>query len=157
MGKRGPAPQPRQLKIAKGTLQACREPKNPVKTPLATPLIPKGLTKPAQVHWKRLVGQLEPWGILTPADGEILRMLSIAFVHHDKLAADVDADGMHMESSNQNGDVKRYKNPDVSSLSEVRVFIRQCLGEFGMSPSSRSRIDMGDGDDPDPDIERFFA
>ncbi len=69
MGRRGPPKQPTELKILKGTYQACRDgPLAEQVRPGGTPTIPEGLHDDAKAFWNAVVPGLVAMGVATAVD-----------------------------------------------------------------------------------------
>lgn len=128
MAKRGPKPKPTALKVLDGT-RADRindlEPVYPV--PAGVPEPPEWLESYSKSLWRRLAPLLHGQGILTEAD--LPAFENLCDLYHRW---------------------RTYRD-DLSARKEYN----RLLTEFGLTPSSRSRIKATDK--PKDDLEAFLA
>ncbi len=138
MGKRGPAPKPTKLRILEG---------NPSKRPLnaaepeplaGEPRMPSDLDRFGRRVWRWAVTQLGAMQLLTQADAEALTDLCrVASVERRAWEA-VKAKDLTFKT------LAGYiqQRPEVGVLLKSVQIKRTLLGEFGLTPASRSRIEM---------------
>lgn len=144
MGRRGPPPKPRKIKLLRGTFRKDRAPK-------AVPDPPKGakppnwLSKAAKKEWQRIGPWLEDQGLLTKVDVAAFASycdLYATMQEFRKLCRKVGA-----AVSIQQG----YRNV----LAKTTTQMKQYLALFGLSPADRERIGVepaappASGDDDD--------
>lgn len=148
MANPGPAPQPTALKLIKGNPgQRALNDAEPV--PPAIPVgKPDWLSPMASAEWDRVAPQLEKMRILSDVDVM-------------PLAAYCEAVGRFIEASRiletQGALVLGYrgslvKNPAAQIVKDALADMKALAQEFGMTPSSRSRVkvpDAGASDDLD--------
>ena len=137
MGRRGPAPQPTSLKLLNGGYPERVNLHEPVPRP-ALPKLPVDVSDEVRAVWDRLVGELVEMGTARAADQDCLYALCEAIVTHRRAcrrlaAEDVIIDGLH-------GPVR---NPVVAQARDAANLVRALAQEFGLTPSARSRIDIG--------------
>lgn len=143
MGKRGPPPKPSAIKKAQGTFHAHRSARNEVAPPPGCPPMPTWLDAEGRAEWRRVVPQLQSLGILSEIDGSMLADYCAAHALAIKATKNYQRKGVTVKN---NGQVQR--NPMIKVAQEARAQARLLAGEFGLSPSSRSRIsapDKGEG------------
>jgi P27 family predicted phage terminase small subunit len=146
MGRRGPAPLPTHLKIVRGTARPDRMVKNEPKAKSGIPRCPDWLSDDAKEIWKRTVKQLKQMGTLSVADVDLIAAYCNAVVTYKKATDLVDKSGVLIKGR-RDGVVT---NPAVRIQRDAAQLIRQLGAEFGLSPSSRSRISVdGASDDSD--------
>jgi len=143
MGKRGPAPLPTHLKIVRGTARPDRINKKEPKAKTGTPRCPEWLSDEAKVVWKRTVAQLKQMGTLSVADVDLIAAYCNAVVTYQKATDLVDKSGVLIKGR-RDGVVT---NPAVRIQRDAATLIRQLGAEFGLSPSSRTRIQTDSGED----------
>lgn len=145
----GRKPKPTALKLVQG---------NPGRRPLNTdepkpdpkaPPCPEYLGEPAKAAWARVAPELERLGVLTVIDGMALELLVDAYQEWMDAREQVDLYGATYESLTQNGTIIRAR-PEVAIASDAWRRIRAMLAEFGMTPSSRSRVKGQQEQDEDP-------
>ncbi len=132
---RGRKPTPTALTVLRG---------NPGKRPLndrepapqaKAPPCPRHLNKPARAEWKRMAKRLKRNGLLTEIDGTALALYCEAFARWVDAKAKVEASGYVVKTALGNP----IQNPYLAVANKAHEHVRQMLGEFGMTPSSRSR------------------
>jgi len=145
MGTRGPAPLPTHLKLVKGVRKDRINNKEPKVKPVETKLTPPTwLSTDAKKIWKRTVKQLEDMGILFEADLDLIAAYANAVDVYKQATMEINQHGILIEGR-RDGQVK---NPAVQIQKDAAEIIRKIGSEFGLSPSSRSRIKVeGNRDD----------
>jgi phage terminase small subunit len=125
---------PTSLKMLTGTYRADRA--NPFEPRLAAgrPRRPAWLSKDARGHWRRLIEETEALGVLTPVDGLALAMLAQTLAGYVQFQGDWRA---------------------RSAFSKMTLTL---LREFGLTPSSRGRVNVAarPADEPD-EFEELFG
>lgn len=132
------------------------------KPQVGAPEMPAGLCAVAQVEWARIIPELEAMKVLTRVDGSALAAYCQAFARWLQAEAEIDRNGITFISMFLNkdgeavaGDIK--KNPAVTVSSDCVKIMGKFLAEFGMTPSSRSRLQVAaQGDEVDP-MEEFLS
>ena len=136
MGARGPRPEPTAIKQLKG---------NPGKRPLNTaepqpdktvPVCPAWMNKHAKAEWKRIVPELERLGLLTCIDGGALEGYCQAYGQWVEAEKSLKKNGMTFTTPN--GYVQQ--RPEVAIAQKYLTLMKNYLSEFGLSPSSRSKL-----------------
>jgi len=114
------------------------------------PECPVWLDEYAREEWGRVVASLSGMGILSADD----RALIVAYCEawsDFRLASEVLRGGFMAEG--KNGPVK---HPMVGVKAEASGRLLRLAQQFGLSPSARSRISMGEKDKDDGGKGRFF-
>ena len=135
MGKRGPAPKPTELKRLAG---------NPGKRPLnesepkptGTPACPSWLGKEAKAEWKRILPALVELNLIGKVDRAALAAYCVSFATFREAEEAIQKHGYIF--STENGYLQQ--RPEVGIRSKALEQMRQFLSEFGMTPSSRTRL-----------------
>jgi P27 family predicted phage terminase small subunit len=165
----GRRPTPQALKDLAG---------NPGKRPSREAIQPKGLARcpswlssVAKTEWKRLAAELELLGLLGSTDQAALAGYCTAYANLVKAQRLINSKGF---TYTHNGLAK--KRPEVQIAQDAMREMRKYAQEFGMTPSSRSKVTpnqlplpgvpgkpqmpqlpgVGDGASADPN-ERFFG
>lgn len=142
---RGRKPTPTHLKLVKGNPGKRALPENEPRPELDLPTPPPHLTDDAKVEWGRIVDQLYSLRILSQIDRAALGAYCQAYgrwVQAERsLAKMAERDeltrGLMIKTSNGNA----INNPLVGIANKAMQDMVRYAAEFGMTPSSRSRID----------------
>ena len=138
MGERGPSPKPTALVLLEG---------NPGKRPinhaeprprLKTPCCPGHLDADAKTEWKRLVRILRHMKLLTEADYISLGNLCQAYSTMVKAQTKLTESGLLFKTSS--GYVQQ--SPLLGVVNTCMETITRLCREFGLTPSSRSRMQV---------------
>lgn len=143
MGKRGPSPEPTALKLLKG---------NPGRRPInrreprpdpTTPTCPDWLDDTAKAKWAELVPVLSASGLLTNLDGDALANYCRTWSRWRAAEEFITKHGEVTVVKNKDGTAKCFMQlPQVSIARNLLLILNRYQGEFGLSPSSRSRIEV---------------
>lgn len=152
MGRRGPAPQPTALKILRG---------NPGKRPLNTeepkpralpPKRPTWLIGEGKKKWEELVPELERLGLLTIVDGAALAGLCQAWKDFVECTKIIKNQGRTF--STESGYLA--PRPEVKIAEKALQNIKAFAAEFGLTPSSRSRLKAPQVEQTEDEYEEFL-
>lgn len=147
MAKCGKKPLPTQLKIVKGTAQSCRinakEPK-PASDQIKMPV---GLSTEAKKHWKQVVKQLNEARIITNLDSVALGMYCEEYATWSTAHAAIAKHGSVIKGKGG----FPVQSPYMNIANKAFEHMRGMLIEFGMTPSSRTRISTVDDGKEDDD------
>jgi P27 family predicted phage terminase small subunit len=138
MGLRGPAPQPTSIRVLNGNpgrraINTTEPQPRPVK-----PHCPAHLDDEAKKEWKRLSPILQRMRVLTEADYIALANLCVAYSTLIKAQSALSKTGLLVKTPS--GYVQQ--SPLVSIVRSQMEMINRLCGEFGLTPSSRSRIQI---------------
>lgn len=155
----GRKPKPTKLKLVQG---------NPGKRPLndaepqpenKAPACPAWLDKISKAKWKSVAPELERIGVLTKIDGAILAAYCKNYSRWVMAERVLTEKGTTYESNTAKGIIVRVR-PELKIAEEAMRQMRAFASEFGLTPSSRTRlkgtagqISMFGGDDD----EKFFS
>jgi P27 family predicted phage terminase small subunit len=115
-------------------------PGNELEPERGTPEPPEWLSDVALGHWRTLAPELDAAGVLTVADGHALALLCEA--HADWRGA-CEAIALHGETYTRTtaaGKSTVVARPEVAMRSDAWSRMKSMLAEFGLTPSSRSRV-----------------
>lgn len=137
-GRRGPAPLPTAIKEARGTQKSTRTNKSEPKPKRGDPGIPESLRKSKEGRelWTKLVKQLDKMKVLTIADGAALEGLCRSYLRATEADKMVEKHGLLVKTAWGTLQSNPAVSVSRSSWAEVRKFAQ----EFGLTPSSRSRV-----------------
>lgn len=139
---------PTHLKILEG---------NPGKRPInmnepkPAPIIPKcpaWLDAAAKKEWKRISAELDKLGLITCIDGAALAGYCLAYSRVQEAAKAIATQGTTYTTDT--GFIR--DRPEIAREQKYLSLMRQYLCEFGLSPSSRSKLEVKppEGEELDP-------
>ena len=91
----------------------------------------------AREEWRRVVPVLAGAGILTRIDQAVLADYCVAVARLDQAERTISREGMTVL-----GQRGTQKHPALTAANQYRTAIKFYIGELGLSPSSRGRIDI---------------
>ncbi len=155
MARPGPKPQPTRIKELKGGRSTYHRgmPKNEPEPEKAKrcPPAPAHLSDPAKKEWKRIAAELYRLGLLTTVDRTGLEAYCMAYAQWLEATEKIKKHGMVIKAPSG----FPVQNPFLAIANRAASEMRTWLCEFGMTPSSRTRvkatpIDKQDGDPKNP-------
>jgi P27 family predicted phage terminase small subunit len=150
---KGRKPVPTSLKILRGTFRKDRgfDPRPQIRIPPCPKLIMED--EEARREWRRVSRELKALGLLTLLDRAALSAYCVLWSRWVDAEAKVREKGSVIRSSDNNPVLNPFFKVALRTLQEMRAM----LVEFGLTPSSRTRVAANPvaGNDDDPD-ERFF-
>lgn len=156
----GRKPKPTALKKLQGNpgkreLNA-REPQ----APRGVPACPEFLTERGRRGWASLAPTLDEMGVLTMADATALSLLCDAWAEYLDAREVVNGEGMTYATRTEgkdgaDGSVMYRKRPEVEIAQDAWRRVMKALAEFGLTPSSRSRIKLPGLPDPVDPFDEF--
>lgn len=93
---------------------------------------------------------LEEMGVLTTADPHALAMLCDAYAEYLECRQIVTNVGRTYTTTTQQGDTMIRPRPEVAMASDAWRRVQRMLTEFGMTPSSRSKVKGSPREERDP-------
>jgi len=132
----GRKPKPTNLRLLQG---------NPGKRPLnkkepkpkpRTPPCPRHLMPRAKKEWRRVCKELQALGIITAIDRSVLAMYCQYWARWCDAEERVRHDGEVIRTTNGN----RIQNPELGVANRAAELCHKFAAEFGMTPSSRTRV-----------------
>ena len=97
----------------------------------------------ARVEWERITPILEALGLLSPLDRSALAAYCQTYARW--VAAEMAMQGMPLVFKSPTG--YPQQSPWLSIANKQLEILARYLTEFGLSPSSRQRLDLGDAED----------
>lgn len=153
MPKGGHNRKPRQSKILQGTFRKDRNPACEPSPPVIPepPKPPSGLNRWARREWKLLAAELAEQALLTPVDLAALEIACVAFgVHRECQDAIRKAGGLAKYLSGE--DANSHTRPLFSAMRHAWTTYKAYLGEFGLTPTSRNRIEAPKREHAEEDV-----
>ncbi len=150
MGRRGPTPTPTSIKLDRGSWRGVAESKKCVNAKSGRPRCPSWLDPKAKQAWKVLIPELEKLGVLSTCDGHALSLLCESFAEWKNAKLQVAKRGEVFPITNPDGSLKYLQqNPYVSIAKNAHADLLRLLREFGLTPASRTRIEIATQNDQD--------
>jgi len=152
---RGRKPRPLALHIINGNpskLNIEKKLANEIKPKPIAPKCPKWLNEEAKKEWNRVAPELKRLGLLTVLDRAALEMYCVCYSRFLDAEQKIKETGLIVKD--RRGSVK--KNPYVTIASSYSKLLISICVEFGMTPSSRGRMQLPSGPDDDDNMERLL-
>jgi len=138
MGRRGPAPAPTAVLNARGSWRGKINPSEP-STVTGMPPCPPRLSSAAAEVWASIACVVAP-GVISRDNGQALTRYCHEIARWWKLAAWLDKNPDVYTVTDQFGNERHMRHPNVITYENLgRSLLRQ-EQEFGLTPSSRTRI-----------------
>jgi P27 family predicted phage terminase small subunit len=137
MGRRGPAPEPTRLKLARGETRPSRLNTREPRPRNGPPVAPSDLDPAARTVWRRVVRDM-PKGVITRVDADTLRCFCEAVTRYAEASRLLTQTGLIVRGQHN----ELVKSPVHQILRDHRDAIRLFGRELGMSPSARAGLKM---------------
>lgn len=154
MSTRGRKAQPVSVLKMKGTFRQHRHSGGAeleAKLSHVAPEPPSHLSDDDKAEWKRTAEQLAGLGLCTKLDGLALEMLVTSYRGFREATAMLEEQGPLLECATSSGALK--PNPVLKVLDLRLATLKWCLTQFGMTPSSRSSLNLGARQEAEDDEE----
>lgn len=154
MGRRGPAPKPTALKKLAGNPGKRALPKHEPKPKAGTvaPKAPAHLDKLGKAEWNRVAPELHRLGLLTDVDHAALEAYCTVYARWCDAERLLAKEGLTFETPN--GYVQQ--RPELSIAHKALEMIKVFCAEFGLTPSSRARMQVPEPPKPEDPLEEFL-
>ncbi len=152
MALRGKKPTPTHLRLVKGNPGKRPLPKNEPKPDLVVPPVPPELSDDAKLEWGRVTVELHKLGLLSGIDRAALAAYCSSYgllVRVERLLRKIGEDGSDgILLMTAQGNVVQH--PLLGVANKARRDMMAYAVEFGMTPSSRSRVNGAPPEKDDP-------
>lgn len=148
---RGRKPTPTALRLLRGNPGKRRLPDAGVELPVAAPPAPAFLGPEAKAEWERIIPHLVQGGILTEVDRAGLTVYCVAFGDLAEAEAALRIQGKLVKSPSG----YPIQNPNLAISNRAREQLAKMCPEFGMTPSSRTRVATSRPKDAPSKLARF--
>lgn len=148
----GRKPLPTQLKLVKGTARPHRLNRAEPQPAPAVPEPPAHLDERARAKFTAMAAMLAQQGIMTALDAGALARYAVVWCRWVEVEAEVKRRGPVVKT--EGGNI--IQNPFLAVANKCLLQLAQIESEFGLTPSSRTRIRavaLTDADDP---LEKYF-
>ena len=136
----GRKPLPTHLKLVKGTARPHRLNKDEPKPPVAVPEPPAHLDERARTRFTGMATMLARHGVMTELDAGALARYAVIWCRWIEAEAEVKRRGSVAKT--EGGNI--IQNPFLAVANKCLAQMAQIESEFGLTPSSRSRIRMAE-------------
>ena len=150
---KGRKPTPTPLKLLKGN--PGRRPLNKAepRPRIRVPRVPSHLDDAAKTEWRRVVRELKVLGLVSLMDRAALAAYCQAYSRWRQAEESLAKVGLLIQTTNGNV----VQNPLVGIANRSMELMHRFMGEFGMTPSSRSRLSVGPSErEQDDPAEAYF-
>jgi P27 family predicted phage terminase small subunit len=149
---------PTEIKRQRGTLRDDRLNKNEPILPSEIPPIPSWLSEEGQRSFAELSTLLHDMSVLTLADEMSLTILCDSYADYKNAKEVINELGASQEVISREGHTKSIQRPEVMIANQAFVRVFALLKEFGLTPSSRAKVNAIEhaSQTPDIKIENFF-
>ena len=148
----GRKPLPTHLKLVKGTARSHRLNKDEPKPGIATPEPPSHLDERAKTKFVAMAEMLARHGVMTELDAGALARYAVVWCRWIDAEAEIKRRGPVVKTNNDN----IIQNPFLAVANKCLLQMAQLESEFGLTPSSRSRIRMAEPADTVDPFEEFL-
>ena len=138
---RGNYPLPTNMKVLRGTAQPCRMNDGEVKVPKEAVTMPDGLSDDEKKHWDTVARDLEEVGILTKLDTQALKLYCTLYCTWASAYENLKKYGPVIKDKKGAPCLSPYFKVSMTAMDKMLAFLR----EFGMTPSSRTRVRVEQG------------
>ena len=143
----GPKPKPTAIKQLEGNPGKRPLNKNEPK-PQGKAICPSWLLPDAKKEWRRMSSQLSKLGLLTSVDQTAFAVYCQAYARWKEAEEILKEKGLTFERKDPDKGEYSQQRPEVAIAHKMMEKIRSFCAEFGLTPSSRSRMSLpGDKDD----------
>ena len=134
----GRTPEPTAIKIAKGNPGKRPINKAEPKPTISIPCCPEFLSKEAKIEWERVTPELKRLGLISNIDTASLACYCEAYSDLQAAIKTLNSEGTILVAASG----YKQQHPAVSFKKQAMEQIKKFSAEFGLTPSSRSRISV---------------
>ena len=150
---KGRKPKPTVLKVLDGNPGKRPLNQREPKAPQGLPEAPSWLDAEAQAEWERVTSDLQEMGLLSRADRPALAAYCTAWSRWVEAEAMVKKLGPIVKSPDKGFPMK---SPYLTIADQALETMRKLMVEFGLTPSSRSRIRVSGPSEPGDEFDQFL-
>lgn len=141
MGRRGPPPEPTQLKILKGNPGRRRLNQNEPQPEQSKPRCPIWLNIVAKRKWRSVVKQLDAMGVVTQVDGDALANYCQTWARWREMEEFIDKHGAVIPVTDEGGQLTKLQEvPQMARSCTLLLLLNRYQREFGLTPSARASL-----------------
>jgi P27 family predicted phage terminase small subunit len=141
---------PTAMKVIKGTAQPCRINKQEPKPEIASGDAPAWMSAQAKEFYAEIAPYLEKLKVISKGDTAALSLLADTWAEFRQADEVLRSHGkLSYETKNQAGETMHRAYPEVAIKRTAAKHFQSLLSEFGLTPSSRSKVSSMEGGDTD--------
>ena len=157
--RRGRKPKPTMLRLVEGNAGRRKVNRKEPKPAMREPSCPKWIGPKAREVWDRTLPMLRYMRVLTEADGDALTCYSLAYARWRAAEEFLNRHGLtqrirHAKNRRMSSVVAR---PEVAISKSYAKMLRDYQGEFGLTPSARTRIEVPMSPEEEAEDRKFFG
>lgn len=153
----GPPKTPTHLRLVRGNPSKRPINKNEPQPPKGVPPVPKHFDKQGKYWFKRMAEELDAIGVISQLDARALELLVEAYTEYRHHCETLDREGytyaVYSDADADEGKEREIRmikpHPAAMMKADAWKRLRAMLAEFGMTPSSRSKVSKDKPDDDD--------
>jgi P27 family predicted phage terminase small subunit len=150
----GRPPKPSAILRLEGSPKAAARERAEPKVPLGDPEPPDWLSDEARGFWESTLAMLRDVpGLMSRVDGIALASFAQALADYTHAKAKVAAEGITVEGSLGS----KVLNPSVRAMELAWARVQKGVSQFGLSPSDRGKVIVGNGKGKASDGKGYFA
>lgn len=157
MAKTGRPPKPTALKVLEGNPGKRPLPQNEPKPKPLAPKRPAWLTGEGKKMWERLSPELERLGLLTVIDGETFAAMCARWKTFVECERYLKKNGLTHIYINTLGAKNELERPQVKIGQKALDQFKAFCTEFGLTPSSRTRIEVAPPEGAEDPMEALLS
>ncbi len=139
---------PTNMRLVTGNAGKRALPKDEPQVAVSEPDAPEYLCEVGKAEWQKMVKLLAGMRVMSEADVTALALYCDAFARWRHAIAAVNADGAVLETTNGN----KIQHPYLQIANKAHDQMLKLLCEFGLTPSSRTRVKTTNGKSPWSDL-----
>ena len=152
VGKQGRKPLPTQLKVVRGTDRKDRMNKDEPRPKVTLPSPPAHLTAEAKREWWRMGRRLVRLGLMTEIDKAALAIYCQTWARWEEAEAKI----REIDVVTPGPQFHKYRKALVKEAADAMRDLMKYLVEFGMTPSSRSRVHPSKPAESEDPVEKWL-
>ena len=117
--------------------------------------MPDWLLPEARLKWEEVTHELHELGVIATIDATALSMFCQTWAHYRTLEDHVARYGPTYLIESDEGNYTMLR-PEIRQLDRMREFLLRACAEFGLTPSSRTRLSVARKPKKD-ELEKFLA
>ncbi|NCB60516.1 MAG: phage terminase small subunit P27 family [Gammaproteobacteria bacterium] len=153
----GPPKTPTHLRLVRGNPSKRPINNNEPQPPKGAPPVPKHFDKQGKYWFKRMAEELDAIGVISQLDARALELLVEAYTEYRHHCETLDREGytyaVYSDDDADEGKEREIRmikpHPAAMMKADAWKRLRAMLAEFGMTPSSRSKVSKDKPDDDD--------
>lgn len=148
---------PTNLKVLHGTDRPDRVNANEPKPSTDGVKPPSWVKGKARTHWKKIAPMLSDMGILTVADETALGLLCDALAEYIAAQDVMRSEGRTYKTYTEAGAPMWRPRPESAMAQDAWRRVNAMLGQFGMTPASRTKLSTNTKDESDSILDQLWG